>query len=74
MLIGLLIRQFLAGLSFHKFTNGLDFVVEHFLGETWVSKGQKCWMLDVGCWMLDVGCWMLDAGCWMLDSTAKATV
>ena len=37
MLIGLLIRQFLAVLSFHKFTNGLDFVVEHFLSQARVG-------------------------------------
>jgi hypothetical protein len=37
MLIGLFIGQFLAGLCFHKFTNHLDFVVEHVLGETGVG-------------------------------------
>jgi hypothetical protein len=37
MLIGLFIRQFLAVLCFHKFTNGLDFVVEHFLSQARVG-------------------------------------
>ena len=37
MLIGLLIRQFLAVLCFHKLTNHLNFVIEHFLSQAGVG-------------------------------------
>ena len=37
MLIGLFIGQFLAGLCFHKFTDHLNLVVEHFLGQAEVG-------------------------------------
>jgi len=55
MLIGLFIGQFLAVLRFHKFTDDLDLVVEHFLGQARVGEES----VDVK--ILKVGCWILDA-------------
>jgi len=37
MLIGLFIGQFLAGLCFHKFTDDLNLVVEHSLGQACIG-------------------------------------
>ena len=37
MLIELFIRQFLAVLCFHKLTNHLNFVIEHFLSQAGVG-------------------------------------
>ena len=54
MLIGLFIGQFLAGLCFHKFTDDLDFVVEHFLGQAGVGAEEGGGQIFEG-WMLDFG-------------------
>jgi len=61
MLIGLFIGQFLAVLCFHKLTDELDLVVEHFLGEACIGDKK----LEVK---------ILKVECWMLDSMAEATV
>jgi len=61
MLIGLFIGQFLAVLFFHKFTDHLNLVVEHFLGEAVLS-------------VKSIEVKFLKVECWMLDSMAKATV
>jgi hypothetical protein len=52
MLIGLFIGQFLAGLCFHKFTDDLNLVVEHFLGQAGVGAERlEVKILKVGCWI-----------------------
>mgnify|MGYP000648533128 CR=1 FL=1 len=61
MLIGLFIGQFLAVLCFHKLTDDLNLIVEHFLGEA---------VLNVK----SIEVKFLKVECWMLDSMAKATV
>jgi hypothetical protein len=50
MLIGLFIGQFLAGRCFHKLTDDLNLVVEHFLGEAVLSvKSIEVKILKVEC-------------------------
>ncbi len=66
MLIGLFIGQFLAGLCFHKFTDDLDFVVEHFLGQARIGAEEDGGVHDgigTGECSCDAGVVFLRTGC-----------